>query len=214
VTLPWLPNDGTVHPTRRAARPAAFVGTSGFYKRESFPGVVTPWSDTFDGLDAFNTGENGQSSNWEYQGSDAGKYSNEDIYAVRIVAMEPNSHRSYGPNSGGPFNDGNHFVSHARERLRILGEIPLRKLDTNGAPILDPGQPDTSFMAKLPADTPFTFQMLDQDGLADDGADVASTRPGEVRNGAAAATHSQRPLLGLNTVAGRPTTSRLISRRW
>src|SRR6185436_10547523 len=100
------------------------------------------------------------------QGSEAGRYGNSNIYAVRILAMEPNSHRSYGPNSGGPRNDGNHFVNHANERLRILGEIPLRKFDTNNAPILDPdGNPDTSFLAIIPADTPFTFQMLDLDGL-------------------------------------------------
>jgi hypothetical protein len=50
------------------------VGTSSFYKRESFPGIVLSWSNTFDGLDAFNTGENGQSGNWGSQGADAGKY--------------------------------------------------------------------------------------------------------------------------------------------
>ncbi len=204
--LPWLPNDGTVHPDLPAGTPYGIVGTSSFYKRESFPGDVSPYADFFDGLDAFNTAENGQSSNWDYQGSDAGRYWNSNIFAVRILAMEPNSHRSYGPNSGGPFNDGNFFVSHARERLRILGEIPLRKYDPNGAPILDPeGNPDTSFMAKLPADTPFTFQMLDQDGLV---LTMAQTwhqvRPGEVRNNCGGChAHSQTPLLIQNTVAGQ-----------
>src|SRR5207247_2153631 len=183
------------------------VGTSSFYKRESFPGVVPSWSNFYDGLDAFNTSENGQSSNWEYQGSDAGKYADSEIHAVRIIAMEPNSHRSYGPNSGGPSNDGNHYVSHARERLRILGEILLRKFDTNGVPILDPeGNPDTSFMTKIPADTPFSFQMLDKDGLV---LTMAQTwyqvRPGEVRNNCGGChAHSQQPLLIENTVAGRP----------
>jgi hypothetical protein len=206
VELPWLPNDGTDHPDLPPGTPYGIVGTSSFYKRESFPGVVSRWSDFFDGLDAFNTGENGQSSNWEYQGSDAGRYSNSDIHAVRVVVMEPNSHRSYGPNSGGPSNDGNHFVSHARERLRILGEIPLRKFDAQGAPILDPeGNPDTSFMAKLPADTPFTFQMLDKDGLT---LTMAQTwhqvRPGEVRNNCGGChAHSQQPLSIRDTFAGQ-----------
>jgi len=106
--------------------PYGIVGTSSFYKRESFPGYAVPWSDTFDGLDAFNTSENEQSSNWSWQGSDAGKYSNDDIFAVRIVAMEPNTHRSYGPHSG------QHFVSHANERLRILGipEATIRRIET------------------------------------------------------------------------------------
>ena len=52
-----------------------------------------------------------------------------------------------------------------------------------GAPILDPeGNPDTSFLAKIPADTPFTFQMIDRNGLVlDDGADMA---PGAARRSA------------------------------
>ncbi|HZR20413.1 MAG TPA: hypothetical protein VFE51_24235 [Verrucomicrobiae bacterium] len=206
ASLPWLPNDGTAHPDLPPGTPYGIVGTSSFYKRESFPGDVPPWADFFNGLDAFNTSENGQSSNWDYQGGDDGRYDNTNIYAVRLVAMEPNSHRSYGPNSGGPYNDGNFFVSHARERLRILGEIPLRKFDTNGAPVLDAeGNPDTSFMAKIPADTPFTFQMLDRDGLV---LAMAQTwhqvRPGEVRNNCGGChAHSQQPLAIENTVAGR-----------
>jgi len=114
AALPWLPNDGTVHPALPPGTPYGLVGTSSFYKRESFPGVVTSWSDTFDGLDAFNTGENGQSSNWGTQGADAGRYTNDDVWAVRIVAMEPGTHRSYGPN-GGP-SGGQLFYSHAMER--------------------------------------------------------------------------------------------------
>jgi hypothetical protein len=205
--IPWLPNDGTVHPALPQGTPYGMVGTSSFYKRETFPGVVTQWSNTFHGLDAFNTAENGQSSNWEYQGSDAGRYSNNDIFAVRILAMEPNSHRSYGPHLGGPSNDGNHFVSHARERLRILGEIPLRKKNGGGTPVLDPeGNPDTSFLARIPADTPFTFQTLDKDGLV---LNMAQTwhqvRPGEMRaNCGGCHAHSQQPLTFENTVAGQP----------
>lgn len=199
--LPWLPNDGAAHPDLPAGTPFGIVGTSSFYKRESFPGYVTSWSDTFDGLDVFNTSENDHSSNWGWQGSDAGRYSNEDIWAVRIVAMEPSSHRSYGPNLG------QHFASHANERLRILGEIPLRKFNPDGSPILDAeGNPDTSFMAKIPADTPFTFQMLDTNGMV---LTMAQTwhqlRPGEVRNDCGGChAHSKSPLSIAGTVAGQP----------
>jgi len=205
--LPWLPNDGTKHAALPGGTPYGMVGTSSFYKRESFPGVVTPWSNTYHGLDSFNTSENGQSSNWDYQGGDAGRYSNSDIFAVRILAMEPNSHRSYGPHLGGPSNDGNHFVSHARERLRVLGEIPLRKKNPDGTPVLDPeGNPDTSFLARIPADTPFTFQTLDKDGLV---LNMAQTwhqvRPGEMRvNCGGCHAHSQQPLAFGNTAAGQP----------
>jgi len=205
VQLPWLPNDGTAEPELPAGTPYGLIGTSSFYKRESFPGTVPPWSNTFDGLDAFNTSENGQSSNWVVQGGDAGKYSNSDIWAVRIVAMEPSTHRSYGPN-GGP-SGGQLFFSHAMERMRILGEIPLRKFNPDNSPILDPeGNPDTSFLAKIPADQPFTFQTIDRNGMV---LNMAQTwhqlRPGEARyNCGGCHAHSQQPLNFDNTYAARP----------
>ena len=92
------------------------------------PGHVPPWNDFFDGLDAFNTDENDQSSNWFWQGADAGKYTNADIWAIRILSMEANTHFSYGP------HEGKHFYNHAGERLRILGEIPVRKTNAQGQP--------------------------------------------------------------------------------
>jgi hypothetical protein len=162
---------------------------------------VPSWADTFDGLDAFNTGENGQSSNWGAQGADAGRYANSDIWAVRIVAMEPNTHRSYGP------NEGQQFFSHANERLRVLAEIPLRKLDGGGLPLLDPaGDPDTSFLARVVADTPFTFQTLDRRGMV---LNMAQTwhqvRPGELRADCGGChAHSQAPLALEDTAAGQP----------
>ncbi|UXI68438.1 TolB family protein [Tahibacter amnicola] len=198
--LAWLPNDGSADARLPAGTPLGMVGTSSFYKRESFPGWVTPWANTFDGLDAFNTAENGQSSNWVTQGSDAGKYSNSDIWAVRIVGMEPHTHRSYGP------NQGRQFYSHAQERLRILGEIPLRKT-SSGAPVLDvEGNPDTSFLARLTADAPFTFQTIDRNGMA---LNVAQTwhqvRPGEKRVDCGGChAHSQAPLAFEQTAAAQP----------
>ncbi len=188
VELPWLPNDGTAHGELPAGTPYGLIGTSSFYKRESFPGQG---SSDFDGLDPFNTSENGASSNWEAQGSDAGKYDDSDIWAVRLVALEANTHRSYGPSSG------RHFHNFANERHRILGEIPLRKVDETGQTVVDPeGNPDTSFLAKIPADTPFTFQTLDRNGMV---LNMAQTwhqvRPGEVRtNCGGCHSHSQLPL--------------------
>jgi hypothetical protein len=197
--LPWLPNDGAGRAELPAGTPFGLVGTSSFYKRESFPGVVT--DPSFDGLDAFNTAENGQSSNWFTQGADAGKYADADIWAVRILAMEPNTHRSYGP------HEGQHFFNHINEKLRILGEIPLRKFDLNAQPILDPeGNPDTSFLARIPADTPFTFQTLDRNGLV---LNMSQTwhqvRPGEMRADCGGChAHSQAPLPFESTAAGKP----------
>jgi hypothetical protein len=173
-TLAWLPNDGSKSPHLPAGTPFVLVGTSSFYKRNTTPGTGKA---AFDGLDPFNTGQNGASSNWLTQGADAGKYTNDEIFAVRLLAMEPTTHRSYGPYAG------TNFLNHANERLRILGEIPLRKFGAAGNPIMDvDGNPDTSFLAKIPADVPFTFQTLDKDGLV---LNMSQTwhqvRPGEMR---------------------------------
>ncbi|MEO6065746.1 MAG: hypothetical protein ABIP49_08230 [Lysobacterales bacterium] len=201
ANLPWLPNSGTLHALLPAGTPFGLIGTSSFYKRESFPGYAPPFANTFNGLDPFNTSENDQSSNWFTQGSDAGRYGNADIWAVRIVAMEPNTHRSYGP------NEGRQFSSHAQERLRILGEIPLRKTNGQGQPLLDAeGNPDTSFLAKMVADTPFTFQTLDRNGMA---LNIAQTwhqvRPGELRADCGGChAHSQQPLAFESTAAAGP----------
>ncbi len=146
-----------------SARPASA-------SRESYPnGLVKPNSVTatfaggtdatgYQDLDPFNSELSGQSLNWFNQGADAGRYTNDDIHAVRILVMEPTTDRK-GANSGHTFR------SHANERLRILGEIPLRKF-ANGSEPNDPdGNPDTSFLAKIPADVGFTFQTLDKNGL-------------------------------------------------
>jgi len=196
--IPWLPNDGSQHAELPEGTPFGLVGTSSFYKRDSFPG---DGEADFDGLDPFNTSENGASSNWGAQGADAGLYDDSEIWAVRIVGLEPNTHRSYGP------NEGYKFRNFANERHRILGEIPLRKFDSGGAPVLDPeGNPDTSFLAKIPADTPFTFQTIDRNGMV---LNMAQTwhqvRPGEVRNDCGGChAHSQMPLDFDSTAAALP----------
>lgn len=198
---PWLPNDGSVDARLPAGTPHGLVGSSSVYKRESFPGHTRNGYESYHGLDAFNTAENGQSPNWATQGSDAGRYANGDIWALRIVAMEPNTHRSYGP------DEGQHFRSHANERLRILGEIPLRKQDAQGQPLLDPeGNPDTSFLVKLPADTPFTFQLLDRRGMLLSASQTwHQLRPGEKRVDCGGChAHSQQPLAFEQTAAAAP----------
>jgi hypothetical protein len=194
VGLPWLPNDGRESPALPAGTPFGIVGASSFYARDTTPGKGNA---RFGGLEAFNTTENGDSTNWNVQGADAGRYSNADIHAVRILAMEPTSQRPDGPG----------FRNHANERLRILGEIPLRKLDAAGNPVRDgDGNPDTSFLAKIPADVPFTFQTLDRDGLV---LNMSQTwhqvRPGEVRHDCGGChAHSQLGTDFSKTAAARP----------
>jgi mono/diheme cytochrome c family protein len=194
VTLPWLPNDGSVRQELPQGTPYGLVGTSSFYKRDTTPGTG---QSEYDGLDPFNTFQNGASSNWGSQGADAGLYDNSEIHAVRIVGMEPTAHLSYGPNTRHSSESSSNWRNHASERLRILGEIPLRKYDGAGNPILDPeGNPDTSFLAKIPADVPFTFQTIDKDGrVLNNSQTWHQVRPGEVRNDCGGChAHSKQPL--------------------
>jgi Hydrazine synthase alpha subunit middle domain len=133
------------------------------------------------------------------QGSDAGKIDNADIAAMRIVMMEPQSEFATQTTTG-----QRKWFNHINERMRILGEIPVRKTNANGTPVLDPeGNPDTSFWAKVPADTLITFQMLDSGGRV---LTMAQTwhqvRPGEVRVDCGGChAHSQVPLAFERTAA-------------
>jgi hypothetical protein len=207
--LPRLANDGTRSNHLPEGTPFGLVGTSSFYKRESYPnGVVAKGSvtatyaagrDPWKGLDAFTSHGNGMPLNWHNQGADAGLYTNDQIHAVRILVMEPTTDRKGA-------HAGRRFRNHAAERLRILGEIPLRKFDGDRQPLDPDGNPDTSFLAKIPADTAFTFQTLDRRGMV---LNMAQTwhqvRPGEVRtNCGGCHAHSQQPTDFALTAAAKP----------
>jgi hypothetical protein len=206
--LPRLANDGKASKHLPEGTPFGLVGTASFYKRESFPnGKVPPGSvtagyaggnDPWKGVDAFTSHGNGVQLNWHNQGADVGLYTNDQIHAVRILVLEPTTDRKGA-------KGGRLFYNHATERMRILGEIPLRDFAT-GKELLDPdGNPDTSFLAKIPADTPFTFQTLDKNGMV---LNMAQTwhqlRPGEIRtNCGGCHAHSQKPTDFAKTRAGK-----------
>jgi hypothetical protein len=66
---------------------------------------------------------------------------------------------------------------------------------TSGQPLDPDGNPDTSFLAKIPANVAWTFQTLDKNGMV---LNMAQTwhqlRPGEVRNDCGGChAHSQKP---------------------
>lgn len=213
--LASLANDGSRSKHLPAGTPFGLVGTSSMYKRESYPnGVVPPGkvtseypggNDPWRGLDPFTSHGNGMPLNWHNQGGDVGLYGNDEVHAIRILAMEPTTDRK-GSKSG------RLFYSHTSERLRVLGEIPVRKFGAksdqktaDGQPLDPDGQPDTSFLAKIPADVPFTFQTLDKDGLL---LNMAQTwhqlRPGEIRHDCGGChAHSQKPTPFSDTAAAR-----------
>jgi hypothetical protein len=205
-----LKNDGKQSPHLPEGTPFGLVGSSSMLKRESYPngavpeGSVTatfvgkdnPWK----GLDEFTSHGNGMALNWHNQGAEAGLYDNSEVHAVRILAMEATTDRKGGERSGRQFH------SHARERLRILGEIPVRKFAGGKEPLDPDGNPDTSFLAKIPADVAFTFQTIDKQGLV---LNMAQTwhqlRPGEIRTDCGGChAHSQKPTNFADTLAARP----------
>lgn len=191
--LPWLPNTGTLHAALPEGTPHGLVGTSTFYKRNTAPGVP--------------------SQNWVTQGADAGTYTSTDIHAVRVLLMEPQSLMPYG--QGGhvsahfqqPYVATGTRIDQISERFKILGEIPLRKFTPTGQPILDvDGNPDTSFLAKIPADHVFTFQTLDTLGHALNTSQTwHQVRPGEARTDCGGChAHSQAGTAFASTAAGQP----------
>lgn len=215
--LSRIANDGTKSNHLPEGTPYGLVGTSSLYKRESYPSGVVPAGKvtaTFAGLKD-PEGHRGilGHSHWSVQGSDAGLYSNDDIHAIRILLLEPTTEREGGPKSG------RLHYNHAHERMRILGEFPVRHFrlrlsesatNTSAKPQatqpLDPdGNPDTSFLAKIPADVAWTFQTLDRNNMV---LNMAQTwhqlRPGEIRHDCGGChAHSQKPTRFEDTAAAR-----------
>ncbi len=169
--------------------PFGLVGSSSMIWRDTAPrpGVYGGDPDPFNGSHEFLYA-------WIHQGPDAGLYADEDIWAIRLLALFPATDRRYP-------NDGPRFSNHASERMRILSEIPVRHEGT-----IDPlGYTDTSFLARVPADVPFTFQTLDRNGMV---VNMAQTwhqvRPGEARYDCGGChAHTKAPLAFEQTVAGQ-----------
>ena len=176
-----LANDGTLDSRLAEGTPLALIGASSLISRDSRP---------FKG-DRFYQHENFGDRNWTRQGADAGVYGDADIYAIRILALQPVTDRSYP-------NNGRAFKSLFSERVRILGEIPVRKEGVIDAQ----GNVDTSFLAKIPADIPFTFQTLDRNGLVLNTAQTwHQVRPGEARYDCGGCHAHSKPVLDFRTTA-------------
>jgi hypothetical protein len=201
-------NDGTASPHLAEGSPFGLVGTSSMYKRESITGGVVPdggvtavhvGDDKLGGLQPFNK-YRPEIDHWFSQGSDCGLYENAEIHAIRILAQEPTTQQK------------RMFWNWGSERYRILGEVPVRKFGRkdatasgDGQPLDPDGNPDTSFLVRIPADTSFTFQTLDKHGMS---LNMAQTwhqvRPGEVRHDCGGChAHSQKPTPFAQTAAAR-----------
>ena len=110
ASLPDLANDGQLDSRLPEGTPLALIGTSTLTSRDTRPFRY----------DRFYRHENFGDRNWTRQGADAGLYTDSDIYAIRILALQHVTDRAYP-------NNGRAFESLFSERVRILGEIPVRK---------------------------------------------------------------------------------------
>ncbi len=209
-------NDGKLCKHLPEGVPYGLVGTSSLYKRESYPqGVIAPgevtakFGSSHDNSPFKNLGGTYRHDrNWISQGADAGLYENSDIHAIRIVVTEPVSYSgSHGPIQGHATNfQGIRPETPPSERLRILGEFPVRKFKDGVQPVDPDGNADTSFEVKIPADVAWTFQTLDKRGMV---LNMAQTwhqvRPGERRNDCGGChAHSQKPTDFNLTFAAKP----------
>jgi len=148
-----------------AGTPTGLTGTSSMQNRESAPL----------GNDRFNRarGKDGAESGWAVQGADAGLVRNDDLWGVRILVMSPDRYHAPWARSTIERNErllrdtrsSQHikgYYTHMSENWKILGEFPVR----NSAGLDDPdGEEDTSWLAKIPANTPHLIQSIDRFGM-------------------------------------------------
>ena len=82
----------------------------------------------------------------------------------------------------------------------------MRKFRGEKQPLDPDGNPDTSFLAKIPADVAWTFQTLDKHGMVLNSSQTwHQLRPGEVRHDCGGChAHSQQPTRFEDTAAARP----------
>lgn len=147
----------------------ALIGTSSMYNRES-RGSNDPFQS--------NKQRELHDGNWTIQGADAGVYSNSDIYGVRIISTPAKPYTK-------PINKYHHkkrwqaispllldkrldkvvarYGSFHGEKWEILGEFPL--IHKNKGLKDKQNNPDTSWVAKIPADTPLLIQAIDKNGM-------------------------------------------------
>jgi len=145
-------NDGTTDSRLPAGAPYALSGAATLYDRETRALNGTPWNATMGNY----TGR--KYTNLVTSGAELAIFDNDEIYGIRVLMPIMNL-----PNDVRSSEQDEHFMGRQSFKLRIMGEFPVRK---PGNPLDDQGNPDTSFIARLPADTPFLFQTIDKNGMA------------------------------------------------
>ncbi|AKT43847.1 MYXO-CTERM sorting domain-containing protein [Chondromyces crocatus] len=116
-------------------------------------------------------------------GTDTIDYDDDDLCGVRILGVMPNRSK----------DTYRELSNVAGERVRILGEFPVRNTNADGTARMDPsGHPDTSFLVRFPADVPYLMQGIDCDGRTlNTDQTWQSLRPGEQKTCGGCHVHSK-----------------------
>jgi hypothetical protein len=141
--VPEPGNDGTVDARLPAGTPFGLFGSSSVYNRESAPIDGDPF--WLKGSRETTTGGDGY-----VQGAQAGRFTNADIWGVRLVQVVPKPY--FSPYTTTAYEErvlyddrvNEHvfgFASHANERWRILGEFPVHHDDGQGGLVCNGNEP-------------------------------------------------------------------------
>ncbi len=155
---PPTSNDGNQDSRLPAGAPYGLTGAASMYDRETLSINGTPWN-VRDGGGAMS----GRTyMNLAVSGSELAIFDNDEIFGIRVMLPIPNI-----PADMPRYIRAEQWAGFQRHHLRILGEYPIRKPAGNGVEPLDAqGNPDTSFIVRVPADTPFLMQTIDKRGMA------------------------------------------------
>ncbi len=145
-------NTGQQDPRLPAGSPYGLSGASSLYDRETRPANGFPWN----AADTGGTMTGRDYTNLSTAGAELAIFDNKEIYGLRVLMPATPAILGYA--------GGRYWAGKQKHNLRIMGEFPVRKAD--GSLIDLQGNPDTSFLVRLPADTPFLFQTLDKNGMA------------------------------------------------
>ncbi len=151
-------NDGEQDSRLPAGAPYGLTGAASMYDRETLSLNGTPWNMR-DGGGAMS----GRTyMNLAVSGAELAIFDNDEIFGIRVLLPIP-----VIPRDIPTYVRAEKWSGFQRHDLRILGEYPIRKPAGNGVEPLDAqGNPDTSFIVRVPADTPFLMQTIDKRGMA------------------------------------------------
>ena len=145
-------NFTTADPRLLPGSPFGLTGSASLIDRETKPLNGMPWNSSEGG--GWHSGRKYQ--NLHSQGADLAIYDSSEIAGIRVSLAIPQI-----PNAA--WGGIQKWATGQKHHIRILGEFPVDQFKQY---IDSSGKPDTSFIAKVPADTPFFLQTLDKRGMA------------------------------------------------